>query len=314
MLLSIVSPVYMAQNIVSALVNQITEAATKITNEFEIILVEDGSVDNSWNEIEKIAITNNHIKALKLSRNFGQHFAITAGLTNAKGKYVIVMDCDLQQDPKYIVDLYNEILKGYEIVFTENEKREHGVFKNLSSSLFYIIYNFLADNKFSKSSNTIGTLSILTRKAVDAYLALNDYRHQYLPTLRWIGFKHSSIKVVHQKRYEGKSSYTLLKMWALALDSIISQSDKLLTMTVGFGLILSFLAFLSSIGIVIRYCITPFASGWASLATLIIFTGGIIILCVGICGIYIGKTFEQTKQRPMYIVDQTINLNEADKH
>lgn len=312
MLLSIVSPVYMAQNIVEALVAQITDAAQQITDDFEIVLVEDGSLDNSWQEIEKAAIENKHVKGIQLSRNFGQQFAITAGLSRAKGNYVVVMDCDLQDDPKYIIDLYSKILEGYEIVFTEKEKREHSFIKNITSSLFFYVYNYLADDKFSKGTTAVGNFSILSRKALTAFLTFNDYKRQYLSILRWIGFKHTAIKVVHKKRYEGKTSYTFLKMCTLALDAVISQSDKLLRLTVGFGFLLSFISFLSVIGIVIRYLFEPFAPGWASLATLIIFTGGIIVLCVGICGIYIGKTFEQTKNRPMYIIDKTVNVEIVD--
>lgn len=310
MLLSIVSPVYMAQNIVKALVAQITDASKKITLDFEIILVEDGSTDNSWNEIIKASEINSHVKGIKLSRNFGQNFAITAGLKNAKGDYIVVMDCDLQEDPKYIPEMYRKLQEGYDIVFTEIEKRKHGIFKNATSYIFNLIYNFLADNKFSQATNSIGNLSILTRKAADAFLSFNDYRRQYLAVLRWIGFKYTIIKTVHQKRFEGKSSYTLFKMWTLALDAVTSQSDKLLRITVGFGFILSLISFISVIGIVISYLFIPFAAGWASLATLIIFTGGIVVMCIGICGIYIGKTFEQSKNRPMYIIDKTINLNQ----
>lgn len=309
MLLSIVSPVYMAQNIVSTLVARVCDAAITITNDFEIILVEDGSKDDSWLAIEEAAKLNNHVKGIKLSRNFGQHFAISAGLSNAKGDFVVVMDCDLQEDPKYIPDLYKKILEGHEIIFTEKEKKEHSFFKKVTSFLFNHIYNFLANEKIQKRSVTIGNLSMISRKALNAYLSFNDYRQQYISVLHWIGFKYDTIKIVHEKRFEGKSSYSLYKMWTLALDAIISQSDRLLRMTISFGLILFLISMLSVLSILILYMFIPFAHGWASLATLIIFTSGVIVFSIGVCGIYIGKTFEQTKMRPRFIIDKQINMD-----
>jgi glycosyltransferase involved in cell wall biosynthesis len=308
MLLSIVSPVYQAQNIVKTLVAKICDAVQTITEDFEIILVEDGSMDNSWLAIEEAAQQNKHVKGIKLSRNFGQHFAITAGISKAKGNFVVVMDCDLQEDPKYIPILYQKILEGYEIVFTEKEKKKHSLFKKMTSFLFNYLYNFLVNEKMQKRSVAIANLSIVSRKAVDAYLSFNDYRHQYISVLRWIGFKYETIEIAHEKRFEGKSSYSLYKMWSLGLDAIVSQSDKLLRMTIGLGFILFLISMLSVLAILILYMFIPFAHGWASLATLIIFTSGVIVFSIGICGIYIGKTFEQTKMRPRYIVDKTINL------
>lgn len=313
MLLSIVSPVYRSYHIVEPLVTQIIDAVQKITDDFEIVLVDDGSPDKDWIEIERMATLNNRVKGIKLSRNFGHNFAITAGLNNAKGDYVVVMDCDLQENPIYIAELYKKIQEGYEIIFTEKPKREFGFFKNLTSTMFLWACRFLIDDSFMDPiNNNIGNMSMLSRKAVNAFLSFNDYRRQYLAVLRWIGFRAAFVQTVHQKRHQGKSSYTFFKMWKLALDTFVTLSDKLLRITVSVGFALSFIAFLSTIGIVIRYFFEPFAPGWASLAVLIIFVGGIITLSVGICGLYIGKTFEQTKHRPMYIIDETINMENLD--
>lgn len=306
--ISIVSPVYEAQNIVEELVLRVTNETKKITADFEIILVEDGSKDASWASIESIAEKNKHVKGIKLSRNFGQHFAITAGLKQATGDYVIVMDCDLQDDPVYIPMLYQKITEGYEIVYTQKKKREHSVLKNISARLFFSLFNYLIDNKSSRTTGNVGAYSILSRKTVNAFLSFNDYRRHYLMVLRWLGFRYAVIDIIHQKRFEGKSSYNLKKLWAHALDGITSQSDKLLRLTVTIGFILSFIAFCFALSIIIRYFFKPFQPGWASLAVLISFVGGLVITSVGICGIYIGKTFEQTKNRPMFIVDKTVNI------
>ena len=307
MKLSIVSPVYKAESIIKELVKRIIESASKITSDFEIILVEDNSPDESWNEIQSVCSQNDHIVGLKLSRNFGQHFAITAGIENAKGDIVIVMDCDLQDNPKYFKELVNKIKEGNNIVYTKKKERKHSFVKNMSAKFFYNFFNFLIENKNYKASESIGSYSALSRKAVDAFISFGDYRRHYLMVLRWLGFKNTFIEVEHNLRFAGKSSYNWKKLIDHALDGITSQSDKLLRITAGLGLTLSFFSFLSILFIIFRYVVNPFQAGWASIFVLILFMSGLIILSIGICGIYIGKIFEQTKGRPKYIIEEALN-------
>lgn len=306
-LISIVSPVYKAEKIISELVNQINLEVSKITTQFEIVLVEDGSLDNSWEEIEKQCALFSHVKGIKLSRNFGQHFAITAGIENAKGEYVIVMDCDLQDNPKYISDLYQEALKGYDIVYTYKTERHHTFLKNITAYLFNKIFNYLIDNKNWKSDNNVGAYSLLSRKAANAFISLNDYQRHYLMVLRWIGFRHTYIEIQHNKRAEGKSSYSFSKLIVHAINGITSQSDKLLRLNIITGITLSIISFLSIILIIVLYLLQGFLSGWTSLVVLILFSTGMMMTSIGITGIYVGKTFEQTKNRPKFIIDKRLN-------
>ena len=307
MKLSIVSPVYRAEAIVDELVKRISSEVSAITNDYEIILVEDGGPDNSWKKIKENCDRDSHVKGIKFSRNFGQHYAITAGLEASSGDYVIVMDCDLQDDPKYIKDLIAKAEEGFSIVYTRKEERKHSFLKNFTASLFYSVFNFLIDNRFSKGSNKEGSFSLLSRNAVTAFLSVHDYRRHYLMVLRWLGFPSSYVTIVHADRFEGKSSYNLRKLIIHALDGITSQSDKLLRLTASFGLVLSLIAFLAALSIIFRYFIHPFQAGWASIMVLILFVGGLIILSIGICGIYIGKIFEQSKNRPLYIIEEKLN-------
>ena len=307
MKLSIVSPVYRAEAIVDELVKRISSEVSAITNDYEIILVEDGGPDNSWKKIKENCDRDSHVKGIKFSRNFGQHYAITAGLEASSGDYVIVMDCDLQDDPKYIKDLIAKAEEGFSIVYTRKEERKHSFLKNFTASLFYSVFNFLIDNRFSKGSNKEGSFSLLSRNAVTAFLSVHDYRRHYLMVLRWLGFPSSYLTIVHADRFEGKSSYNLRKLIIHALDGITSQSDKLLRLTASFGLVLSLIAFLAALSIIFRYFIHPFQAGWASIMVLILFVGGLIILSIGICGIYIGKIFEQSKNRPLYIIEEKLN-------
>ena len=308
MMLSIISPVYKAELIVDELVRRITIEAEKITSDFEIILVEDGSPDNCWVKIQENCKKDKRVKGLKLSRNFGQHFAISAGLEHTKGDYVIVMDCDLQDNPRYFEALLNKAKEGNKIVYTYKKERKHGFFKNLKAKFFYKIFNFLVDNKNNQASENVGSYSLLSREVVNEYIKLGDYKRHYLMLLRWLGFQSAYVEIEHQKRFEGKSSYNFKKLMLHAIDGITSQSDKLLRLTASFGFLMALFSLLSAICIIIRYLITPFQAGWASLMVLTLFVGGMIILSVGICGIYIGRIFEQTKMRPQYIVDQKLNL------
>lgn len=308
--LTIVSPVYKAEKIVDELVARIREEAIKITNDFEIILVEDCGPDNSWSKIEENCKKFSEVKGIKLSRNFGQHFAITCGLDNADGDFVIVMDCDLQDNPKYFSKFIEEAKNGCEIVFSFKEKRKHNFIKDVFAKLFSVVFNYLIENKNHKSSAMVGAYSLLSRKAVLAFREYGDYQRHYLMVLRWLGFKHTYILIEHNKRFEGTSSYSFSRLLSHALNGITSQSDKLLRLNATLGLGLSFLSFLGAITIVIFYFIYGFLSGWASLIITILFSTGVILTSIGIIGIYIGKSFEQAKNRPRYIVDERINFNE----
>jgi glycosyltransferase involved in cell wall biosynthesis len=306
--LTIISPVYRAEKIVDELVSRIREEASKITNNYEIILIEDCGPDDSWAKIVENCNKFQEVKGIKLSRNFGQHFAITCGIDYANGDYVIVMDCDLQDDPKYFSKFIEETKNGCDIVFSYKEKRKHNFIKDFFANLFNIVFNYLIENKSQKSNAMVGSYSLLSRKAVLAFRAYGDYQRHYLMVLRWLGFKNAYISIEHNKRFEGKSSYSFSKLLNHSLNGITSQSDKLLRLNATIGLGLSFLSFIIAIIIVIFYFKYGFLSGWASLIVTILFSTGILLTSIGITGIYIGKTFEQTKNRPKYIVDDLVNL------
>ncbi len=308
MRLSIVSPIFNADGIVAEFVRQVKSSILTVTEDFEIILVEDGSEDRSWGKIEEECKSDSRIKGVKLSRNFGQHYAITAGIHLVTGDFAIVMDCDLQDDPKYIPVLLATAQEGYDIVYTIKDTRKHSVLKNITAYLFNSMFNWLIDNKTWKSSSQVGSYSLLSRKVINAFKIVNDYRRHYLMVLRWLGFQSTFVPIVHRERYSGRSSYGFFKLLNHAIDGIVSQSDKLLRLTVVLGFSLSILSFLAGLYIFISSLIRPFLSGWASLSILILFVGGLIITSLGISAIYIGKIFEQTKGRPLFIIDKKINL------
>lgn len=306
MKISIVIPVYMGEKIIHELVNRLSIVLINICDDYEIILVEDCSPDNSWNVIEELCKHDSKLKGIKLSRNFGQHYAITCGLNSAKGDWIIVMDCDLQDQPEEIPNLFNKAKEGYDIVFAQRENRQDTFFKKLSSFLFYKLFSYLTDTEQDKS---IANFGIYSNKVIASILSMNDYI-RYLPTMvQWVGFNSVKLKVKHDCRFEGKSSYTLSKLLRLAFNNIISFSDKPLRILVKFGFYTSFLSFLIGIFYFYQYLIGQIVVlGFSSIIITITFLSGIIIFTLGLVGTYVGKTFEQSKQRPKFIIQNSLNF------
>jgi glycosyltransferase involved in cell wall biosynthesis len=306
--ISVVSPVYIAAKTVRELVFRIAEVLGPMGVSYEIILVEDGSPDDSWQEIEKIAATNSSVKGVKLSRNFGQHQAITAGLRASSGTYTVVIDCDLQDDPIYIPMLYEKAKEGFPVVFTLKNKRAHGFFKNITARFFEFIFNSLINEERFHTRSDVGTYSILSRKVVNSFLKISDYHRHYLMVVRWLGFKEAYISIEHRKRVDGKSTYTITRLLTHAINGITSQSLRLLHLSIALGFGFVGLSFLSIVLLVIFYFTQGFREGWASIVILILLSTGCILLCLGITGLYLGKVFDQVRNRPLFLIDRTVNI------
>lgn len=303
-LLSIVSPVYKAEKIIPLLVERIEKSVSKITGDYEIVLVEDGGPDYSWAVIEAIATTNTKVKGIKLSRNFGQHPAIMAGLSQARGEWVVVMDCDLQDQPEEIEKLYTKALEGYDVVFAKRNNRQDGFFKKKLSKLFSIIFNYLAGTKFD---NEIANFGIYDKKVIVSVLNIGDYIKSFPLFVYFSGFKATSIIVEHATRQSGISSYSFSKLISLAFNSIISYSNKPLKIFVKFGMVISLFSFIAGIINLALYFEGKIKiSGYSSIIVSIWFLSGIIITVIGVVGIYVGKVFEQTKNRPPFIIDKIV--------
>lgn len=306
MYLSVVSPVYRAEEIIEQLVSEIHQAVSQITDAYEIILVEDGSPDHSWEAIQRVCVHDTKVKGVKLSRNFGQHAAITAGLEMAQGEWVVVMDCDLQDRPDEIPHLLAKAKEGYELVFAQREVRQDGFLKKLSSKLFYKIFSYLTD---TVQDSSVANFGIYHRKVVDAVIGLGDII-RFFPTMtQWVGFRRAYLPVKHDERASGKSSYSWKKLIELAFNNIVSFSDKPLRLTVRLGLLMSLFSVLLGLAYLYLYFTNQIVQlGFASIIISITFFSGLIIFILGIIGIYLGKTFEQVKNRPVHIIDQKLNF------
>jgi dolichol-phosphate mannosyltransferase len=310
--ISVVSPVFLGAAALDALVREIDAAVADLGLSHEIVLVDDGSPDDSWRSIVALCARFRHVKGVRLSRNFGQHYAITAGLEAASGERIIVMDCDLQDDPKYIPELYAKSLEGYEIVYTIKQERKHTGWKDLLSRAFHWVVNVLVTDKRQRTIANVGNYSLVSRAAVDAFLKVNDYHRHYLGLMRWIGFRSTSIVTEHRARVHGETSYTLWKLVREAINAITSQSDRLLYASILLGFTFMATALLSAAYIVVRYFVSGFREGWASVMVLMLLSTGVVLLCLGVVGIYLGKIFEQTKLRPLYFVHERLNFDESE--
>jgi len=301
-LLSIVSPVYKAENIIDELVRRIKESVSGITPDYEIILVEDGSKDQSWNKIIEHCQIDEKVKGIKLSRNFGQHHAITAGLDCCKGDWVVVMDCDLQDQPEEISKLYQEALKGFDIVYARRKQRYDSYFKKLTSRIFYKLFAWLSG---VPQDGTIANFGIYSSKAIQAVNELREPLRSFATMIKWVGFKSTGIYVEHAERFAGKSTYNFKKLLQLALDISLSFSDKPLKMTVKLGVIISGSAFLFGLYNLYKYFTGRITEpGFTSLILSLWFLSGLIIFILGIIGLYLGKVFEGIKKRPLYIIEK----------
>jgi glycosyltransferase involved in cell wall biosynthesis len=297
---SIVSPVYNAGNIIPELVQRIVDSVTKITLDYEIILVEDGGPDNSWEVIEQVAKLNPKIKGIKLSRNFGQHYAITAGLDNCKGDWIVVMDCDLQDRPEEIGLLYSRANEGFDVVLARREKRKDSFFKKNMSAVFYRTLGYLTG---SEQDESVANFGIYSSKVITEISRMRE-SIRYFPTMvKWVGFKTAKVNVQHDFRIEGESSYNFRKLLMLALDIILAFSDKPIRILVKFGFLVTFGSFTIAIYTLINWLLGEITVlGYSTLVISIWFLSGVIIMTLGIIGLYVGKTFEGVKGRPLYIV------------
>jgi dolichol-phosphate mannosyltransferase len=303
--LSIVSPVYNAEKIIPALVERIESSIQKITADYEIIFVEDCGPDNSWEVIENIAKTNPKIIGIKLSRNFGQHYAITAGLDQAKGDWVVVMDCDLQDQPEEIEKLYKKAQEGFDIVLARRFDRKGRFFKKFFSKMFYRTLGYLTG---SEQDETVANFGIYNRNVVKAVVSMRE-SIRYFPTMvKWVGFKSTKVNVEHDDRGEGESSYNLKRLINLALDIILAYSDKPIRFLIKTGLFISVISVFVALIYFIKWLKGDvLVLGYTSLIISLWLLSGIILSTLGIIGLYVGKTFEGVKKRPIYIINKIIN-------
>ncbi|TFV97912.1 glycosyltransferase [Algoriphagus kandeliae] len=300
--ISIVIPVYFGRDTLDELTERICQVMKQLEKTFEIILVDDGSPDDSWEKIEELAQEDGFIKGIKLSRNFGQHYAITAGLDQAKGDWVVVMDCDLQDSPEEISWLYQKAMEGYDVVVGKRVDRKDHFWRKFGSKLFYRTLSYLTG---SEQDETIANFGIYHHRVIQEVIGMRE-SIRYFPTMiKWVGFRQISIPVAHQSNQNRKSTYHTKKLFNLALDIMLAYSDKPIRLTVKLGVGVALTGFLFALYTLIRYWQGEIiVAGYASLIISIWVLAGVLLITLGVVGLYVGKTFEGVKNRPIYIIEK----------
>jgi len=273
-----------------------------------MVLVSDGGRDQSWQVIQALAALDHRVKGIKFTRNFGQHLAISAGLDACNGDWVVVMDSDLQDRPEVIPELYTKAQEGYEVVFVSRLNRPEPRLYQFSARMFYRAFRMLANTNYDPAH---GNFSIISRRVVEQYRSMGETLRFYGGIVDWLGFERTSIEALHGERFAGEPGYNLRKRLRLASQIILAHSDRPLHLSILFGFIISLGSGTMGSYMIIRSIFFQHYSveGWTSLMVSVFFMGGIILLVLGIIGIYIGKIFNEIKRRPLYVVAERIGLD-----
>ncbi|HEV2945070.1 MAG TPA: glycosyltransferase family 2 protein [Solirubrobacteraceae bacterium] len=298
--ISVVVPVYGCAGCLATLYERLCRTLDDVAD-WEVVFVDDSSPDGAWEHLEELASRDQRVRALRLSRNFGQHAAITAGLAEAHGDWVTVMDCDLQDPPEEIPRLLVIAKDGHDVVLTQRDQRRQAWHRRVGARLYFRARNVL----LGQSMNTeYSTLSVISRSVVDAFLSLGDRDRQYMLILHWLGFRRTVISLAHEERHEGRSAYTLAKLVEVALDGMFFQTTRLLRWIVYVGFAIALAGVVLAAVFVGLYFTSSALPGFTSLAVLLLLVGGFIIVSTGIAGLYVGKIFEQVKGRPLYVIER----------
>lgn len=303
---SVVIPVYKGEECLGELYRRLREALETITRDFEIIMVEDCGPDRSWEVITELSAADPRVKGLQFSRNFGQHYGITAGIDHSDGDWVIVMDCDLQDRPEEIPRLYAKAREGHDVVLARRMRRKHRPLKRLQSWFFYKVFRWLSGMNYD---GQVGNFRIVSRKVIDNFRQMREQLRFFGGLMEWMGFPAASIEVQHGERYRGDTTYTFRKLMKLAMETIIAYSDKPLRLSIRLGFLMSASSILFGSYLLVRALLygSP-VMGWSSMIVSIFFIGGIIIAILGIIGTYLGKIFDETRKRPLYVVHRRVGL------
>lgn len=298
--ISIVVPVYNEEGLLYKFYDRLISVLGKINYKYEIIFVDDGSLDHSLKILEEIASRNNNVRLLVFSRNFGHMIALSAGLDYAKGDAVITLDSDLQHPPELIPELLNKWEQGAEVVNTiRKDSADIGLFKKNSARFFYWLIRCITNVDFQQNS---ADFRLLDKNVITTIRGLKEHVRFLRGLVSWAGYKQEFIPYQAEPRPAGKSKYSLLRMVSFAIDGITSFSSFPLRMSTYFGLLVSFLSFLYLIYAICVRLLHKTAQGWTSLMVVVIFIGGVQMVFLGIIGEYLARIYEETKERPLYII------------
>ena len=300
--ISIIAPCYNEEETIEPFLRRIEEILTQINEPYEIVFINDGSRDNTLNVLLNAKQNFKNIRIINFSRNFGKEAALTAGLDKARGEAAIPIDVDLQDPPELIKELVAKWREGYDVVLAKRADRTSDSFaKRVSADLFYKLNGKISNVDIP---NNVGDFRLMSKRVVEALKQLPENQRFMKGLFAWVGFKTIAIEYVREKREAGQSSFNGWKLWNFALDGITSFSTLPLRIWLYIGALVSFLSFLYGSFIILKTLIFGVdLPGYASLAVIMLFLGGIQLIGIGILGEYIGRIYSESKRRPSYIIE-----------
>lgn len=307
--ISIIIPAYNEEEVAQECYNRLEEVLNKLNNyENEIIFINDGSKDKTLEILTELANQNENVKIVSFSRNFGHQAAVTAGLKYVTGDVILIIDADLQDPPELLPEMLKLWEEGNEVIYGERKTREgESRFKLFTAKMFYNTLNALSDVEIPKNT---GDFRLVDRKVVDTINSLPEHNKFLRGLFSWVGYRQYAFKYERKERFAGKTKYPLKKMLKLAADGIIGFSTKPLKILGGLGFVSIIISF-----IILIYSLLSFAfewnnleAGWTSIMVSITFFAGVQLLSIWVLSEYIGRIYDETKNRPQYIVDKTINI------
>lgn len=309
---SIIVPLYNEEDVVCETHKRLSTVMSSTGEEYEIVYVNDGSRDNTEKLVKEIMASDKHTCLINFSRNFGHQTAISAGMDNARGQAIVVIDADLQDPPEVILDMIAKWKEGFDVVYGKRTMREgETAFKKVTAKLFY---RFLSSMTPIDIPNDTGDFRLIDRKVCDAMKSLTEKNRYVRGLVSWVGFKQTSVEYVRKQRFAGETKYPLKKMLKFAGDAITSFSYKPLKLAGYAGYTLSIASFLYLLYIVIRkLTVGDFSIGWASTVAISLFFNGVVLIVLGIMGEYIGRIYDECKGRPLYIINEKLGFDDEDE-
>ena len=305
---SIVVPLYNEQDVLPELYRRLRAAAARLHGPVELVFVNDGSSDGTLGILRALQFEDKHVRVVSLSRNFGHQVAVSAGLSYAEGDAVAVLDGDLQDPPELLPEFFGKLDEGWDVVYGIRRQRRGAILKRLSYFVFYRLLHRLADIDIPLD---VGDFCVMSRRIVD-HLNWLPETDRFVRGLRaWVGFRQTGISYERDRRRAGVPKYTVAKLIQLSLDGLLSFSYAPLRWLAGAGFVLCTISFIGILVVFYRYLFTPYVPGYTSLAILVLFFGGVQLLTGGLIGEYVGRTAQQVKGRPLYLVDELIGFDAA---
>ncbi|WP_248926690.1 glycosyltransferase family 2 protein [Paenibacillus hamazuiensis] len=306
---SVIVPMYNEEEVIEATYSRLSEVMETLDERYELIFVNDGSRDRTRQVVLDLCRNDPRVRLLSFSRNFGHQIAISAGMDHAQGQAVIVIDADLQDPPEVIPEMIRLWKTGYDVVYGQRIKRNgETLFKKWSAALFYRLFRSLTSFEIPVDT---GDFRLIDRKVCDTLKGLKEKNRYVRGLVSWIGFRQTAVRYVREQRWAGETKYPLRKMLRFASDAIVSFSFKPLRLASYLGFTLSGLSFLYLMVVLWQKLFTDTTIvGWASLIALNLFFNGIMLMILGIIGEYIGRIYDESKGRPLYVLQEKIGFDE----